>query len=75
MNISNEEKVNMAQDTLKMFELHLYRQILSLGEDPDSFDYKKLEEIVDPLDVDRYKGVNELLSKINKIKGIIESLS
>jgi hypothetical protein len=75
MNISNEEKINMAQDTIRMFELHLYRQILTLGEDPDSFDYSKIENIIDPLDIDKYKGVTELISKIEKLKGIIESLS
>jgi hypothetical protein len=65
----------MAQDTIRMFELHLYRQILTLGEDPDSFDYSKIENIIDPLDIDKYKGVTELISKIEKLKGIIESLS
>lgn len=75
MNISNEEKKAMAQDTLKMLELSMYRQVLVIGEDPDTFDYSTLGENMDPIDEDKYKSIIDLSVKINNIKAIIESLS
>ena len=75
MNISNQDKKNMAEDTLKMLELSLYRQILVNGEDPDTFDYSILSAEMNEVDAEKYKSIMELYSKINNIKGIIESLS
>ena len=75
MNISNQDKKNMAEDTLKMLELSLYRQILVNGEDPDTFDYSILSAEMNEVDAEKYKSILELYSKTNNIKGIIESLS
>lgn len=75
MNISNQEKITMAQDTLRMLELSLYRQVLVLGEDPDSFDYSILQQDMDQIDLDKYKSVIDISNKVNNIKALIESLS
>ncbi len=75
MSISNEQKKSMAQDTLNMLELSMYRQVLVLGEDPDTFDYSILDEDMDPIDEDKYRSIVDLSIKIKNIKAIIESLS
>jgi hypothetical protein len=75
MNISDADKKVAAQDALKMHELSLYRQLVIIGEDPDTFDINTLSEDMDLADAEKFKAVQDLVNKINKIKEIIERYS
>lgn len=75
MNISDADKKTAAQDALKMHELSLYRQLILIGEDPETFDPASITEDLDQIDIDKYKSIQDLINKINKTKEIIERLS
>lgn len=75
MNISDENKKTAAQDALKIQELSLYRQLILIGEDPETFNPELIAKDLDPIEIDKYKSIQDLINKINKIKEIIERLS
>jgi hypothetical protein len=74
-NISNEQKKSMAEQALIALQSNLYRDILFMGEDPDSFDYEVYRDSTDPVIMVTYKNLFDTDTKIEKLQSLISSLS
>jgi hypothetical protein len=72
--LSNEKKKEMAQHALDTLEMHYYREIVLLGEDPETFVAPSPSEITDPVQAASYAQVNILSEKIVNIQNIIDSI-
>lgn len=72
--LSNEKKIEMAQHALGTLEMNYYREILTLGEDPETFVLPDISEITDPIKVASYSNLIEIGNKIANIQRIIESI-
>lgn len=73
MNISNEEKIAMAEQALLFAERNLYTELLLVGEDPDTFDLDSISNKTDE-NILKYDNIYKILDKINFIKNKIASL-
>lgn len=74
MAISNETKKQLAEEALVNLELQQYRQLLSLGHDPDVFDFSTIEELTTVENALMYKTITDLQTRIDFIKNLISSL-
>ena len=72
--LSNEKKIEMAQHALSTLEMHYYREIIMLGENPETFVLPNPSEITDPLQAASYASVISLSQKIANIQEIIDSI-
>lgn len=72
--LSNEKKIEMAQHALSTLEMHYYREIIMLGENPETFVLPNLSEITDPVQAASYTHVIALSQKIINIQEIIDSI-
>lgn len=73
--LSNEKKKEMAEAALQSLEMHYYREVVLLGEDPETFVFPDESELNDPIKVARYANIVELSEKINNIQNVLNSLS
>ena len=72
--LSNEKKKEMAQHALDTLEMHYYREIVLLGQDPETFVLPSPSEITDPVEAASYTHVIAIAEKIANIQQVIESL-
>jgi hypothetical protein len=72
--LSSEKKIEMAQHALITLEMHYYREIIMLGENPETFVLPNPSEITDPLQAASYASVISLSQKIANIQEIIDSI-
>jgi hypothetical protein len=72
--LSNEKKIEMAQNALGTLEMHYYREIIILGEDPETFVAPSPSEITDPVQAASYANIVTLAEKMANIQRIIDSI-
>jgi len=72
--LSNEKKKEMAQHALDTLEMHYYREIILLGQDPETFVVPDPSDIADPMQAASYSNVIALAEKIANIQTIIDSI-
>jgi hypothetical protein len=72
--LSNEKKIEMAQHALGTLEMHYYREIIILGEDPETFVVPSPSEITNPVQAASYANVVILAEKMANIQRIIDSI-
>jgi hypothetical protein len=72
--LSNEKKKEMAQHALDTLEMHYYREIILLGQDPETFVAPNPSDITDPVEAASYSNVITLAEKITNIQAIIDSI-
>lgn len=72
--LSNEKKKEMAQSALDTLEMHYYREIILLGQDPETFVVPSPSEITDPVQAASYVNVISIAEKITNIQEIIDSI-
>ena len=73
-NLTNEEKKAMAEQSLYSLEMNLYREIITVGLNPETFDVETLAASADPGDKLKYDSLRTILEKISSVTTIIESL-
>ena len=72
--LSNEKKREMAQHALGTLEMHYYREVVMLGEDPETFVAPTPSEITDPVQAASYANLTTLAEKMANIQRIIDSI-
>ena len=73
-NLTNEEKKAMAEQSLASLERNLYREVVSAGLNPETFDVETLAASESPGDMVKYDSLRTILEKISSVTAIIESL-
>ena len=74
-NITNQEKIEMAENAINLLEKNLYSTVVSAGYDPESFVAGVVSDDNSPEINSLYQQVNAINTKINNIKDLIEKLS
>ena len=74
-NFSNSTKKSIAEQSLEMLNMNLYRAIVLIGEDPEEFDMSLAISSVDPDLVLKYDNIKSINNRILNIKALIESLN
>ena len=64
----------MAQHALDTLEMHYYREIVLLGENPETFVAPSPSQITDPIQAASYVNIIALGEKIVNIQRVIDSI-
>jgi hypothetical protein len=73
-NLSNTVKKDMANQALFNLEASLYRELITVGLNPDTFDIHTFSQSNDPDDAIKYQALVKIIEKIASVTEVIESL-